>query len=215
LLALAFAVAWGVAIDIPTTPLGPVEAAEPVSWSLIAGAAGDLAAPQLALTIGNAVLLTALVARDCFGDRAAHVTPRRLAISSGLANLALAPFGALPMCHGAGGLVAHHRFGARGATAPALLGVALLALAAAPGDMATAALQAVPSAGLGALLMVAAVDLMASRRLRASRPNCWPVIGVAAAVTLLADPLWGLLAGTGAEAARRAVAARLAAGLIR
>jgi hypothetical protein len=43
-----------------------------------------------------------------------------------LANLALAPFGALPMCHGAGGLAAHRRFGARTGMAPAPLGVLLL-----------------------------------------------------------------------------------------
>jgi hypothetical protein len=208
LLALAVAVTWGAATGGSTTDFGPATPSGPVTWSVVAAAASDLAAPQLALTIGNAVLLTALVARDCFGDRAAHVTPRRLATTSGLANLVLAPLGALPMCHGAGGLVAHHRFGARGAAAPALLGIALIALAAAPDDVATAALQAVPSAGLGALLFVAALDLMVSRRLRTSRPSCWPVIAIAAAATLLADPLWGLLAGVGAEAARKAIVAR-------
>ena len=31
---------------------------------------------------------------------------RNLALSSGLANVLLCPFGALPMCHGAGGLAA-------------------------------------------------------------------------------------------------------------
>jgi hypothetical protein len=72
--------------------------------------------PQLSLTLTNAVILTALIAQDYFGERAAHVTPARLSITSGLANLLLCPMGALPMCHGAGGLAAHYRFGAR--TAP-------------------------------------------------------------------------------------------------
>src|SRR3546814_13888001 len=53
-----------------------------------------LALPQLSLTFANAVLLTALVAGDYFGARAAHVTPRRLSITSGLANLLLTPLGA-------------------------------------------------------------------------------------------------------------------------
>ena len=57
------------------------------------------------------------------------MTPRRFALSSGFGNLVLAPLGALPMCHGAGGLAAHYRFGARSGTAPLLLGLALLALA--------------------------------------------------------------------------------------
>ena len=50
-----------------------------------------LVLPQLSLTFTNAVLLTALVADDYFGERAAHVTPRRLSITSGLANLLLTP----------------------------------------------------------------------------------------------------------------------------
>src|SRR3546814_5461336 len=52
--------------------------------------------PQLSLTFTNAVLLTALLAGDYFGERAAHVTPKRLAVTSGLANLLLTPLGALP-----------------------------------------------------------------------------------------------------------------------
>lgn len=73
----------------------------------------DLALPQLALTLTNAVILTAIVAHDSYGARAARVTPKRLCLTSGIANLALSPFGALPMCHGAGGVAAHHRFGAQ------------------------------------------------------------------------------------------------------
>jgi len=161
--------------------------------------------PQLSLTFTNAILLTALLANDYFGTRAAHVTPRRLSITSGLANLLLAPLGALPMCHGAGGLAAHHRFGARSGTAPLLLGVALLAVALLPGDLGLLLLAAIPTAGLGALLLVAAGELALTRRLVDCRPSCWPVIGVTAAVTLWADPFWGLVAGSGAELVRLAV----------
>jgi MFS superfamily sulfate permease-like transporter len=161
--------------------------------------------PQLSLTFTNAILLTALLANDYFGTRAAHVTPRRLSITSGLANLLLAPLGALPMCHGAGGLAAHHRFGARSGTAPLLLGVALLAVALLPGDLGPLLLAAIPTAGLGALLLVAAGELALTRRLIDCRPSCWPVIGVTAAVTLWADPFWGLVAGSGAELVRLGV----------
>ncbi|MCZ7677170.1 MAG: hypothetical protein M5U35_16765 [Roseovarius sp.] len=41
-------------------------------------AIADLAAPQLALTLTNAVIPTSLVAHDLYGARAAHVSPRRL-----------------------------------------------------------------------------------------------------------------------------------------
>jgi predicted benzoate:H+ symporter BenE len=124
-----------------------------------------LVLPQLSLTFTNAVLLTALVAGDYFGERAAHVTPRRLSVTSGLANLVLTPLGALPMCHGAGGLAAHWRFGARSGTAPLLLGLALLALALLPGGLGLGLLAAMPAAALGALLVIAAGELALSRRL--------------------------------------------------
>src|SRR5690554_3050663 len=68
-----------------------------------------LALPQLALTLTNAILLTALLAGDYFGEQAHRASPARLSLTTGLANLCLVPFGALPMCHGAGGLAAHYR----------------------------------------------------------------------------------------------------------
>jgi MFS superfamily sulfate permease-like transporter len=164
--------------------------------------------PQLSLTLTNAVLITALVAGDYFGERAAHVTPKSLSITSGLANLLLTPLGALPMCHGAGGLAAHHRFGARSGTAPLVLGLALLAIALLPADIGLGILAAIPAAGLGALLLMAAGELALTRRLFDCQPSCWPVIALTAGVTVWADPFWGLVAGSGAEVARR-VAIRL------
>jgi MFS superfamily sulfate permease-like transporter len=161
--------------------------------------------PQLSLTFTNAVLLTALLAGDYFGERAAHVTPKRLAVTSGLANLLLTPLGALPMCHGAGGLAAHHRFGARSGTAPLLLGLALLAVALLPGDLGLVLLAAIPAAGLGALLLMAAGELALTKRLFDCRPSCWPVIAVTAGITLWADPFWGLWAGSAAELVRLTV----------
>jgi len=160
--------------------------------------------PQLSLTFTNAVLLTALVANDYFGERASHVTPKRLSITSGLANLVLTPLGALPMCHGAGGLAAHHRFGARGGLAPLALGLALLAIALLPNDLGLAMLAAIPAAALGALLMMAAGELALSKRLLDCKPSCWPVIAVTAGITLWVDPFWGLLAGSAAELMRLA-----------
>lgn len=179
------------------------------AWEEITDAIGLFVLPQLSLTFTNAILLTALIAGDYFGERAAHVTPQRLAVSSGLANLLLTPFGALPMCHGAGGLAAHYRFGARSGTAPLLLGLSLLLLALLPGNQAAVILAAIPLAGLGALLLVAAGELALTKRLFDSRPSCWPVIAITAGVTLWFDPFWGLLAGSLAELVRQAVVRRL------
>jgi MFS superfamily sulfate permease-like transporter len=208
LLALVAAIVLAQVLGVAGTGL---EVVAPVALSLawpspteLQDAVSLLVLPQLSLTFTNAVLLTALVAGDYFGERAAHVTPKRLSISSGLANLLLTPLGALPMCHGAGGLAAHYRFGARSGTVPLLLGLALLAIALLPGGLGLELLAAIPAAALGALLIMAAGELALSRRLFDSRPSCWPVIAATAAVTLWADPFWGLVAGSVAELARLA-----------
>lgn len=94
------------------------------------------------------------------------------------------------MCHGVGGLAAHYRFGARSGTAPAALGLCLLALAMLPSDQALAMFSAMPAAALGALLLMAAGELSLSRRLFDCKPSCWPVIALTAALTVLErDPL--------------------------
>lgn len=165
-------------------------------------ALGSAVLPQLPLTLTNAVIVTAALAHDFYGERAIRATSRNLALSSGLANLALAPFGALPMCHGAGGLAAHHRFGARTGMAPVILGVLLLGLGLILADQAANLLAVVPLAAVGALLLFSAADLAFSKRLFDARPSCWPVIGITAAVTAWVDPFWGLLGGGLAEIGR-------------
>jgi MFS superfamily sulfate permease-like transporter len=72
----------------------------------------------------------------------------------GAMNLLAVPLGALPMCHGSGGLAGKHAFGARTATANVFAGClyALLALLA-------GLLVAFPMALLGVLLVVVALSL--------------------------------------------------------
>ncbi|MCK0767003.1 putative sulfate/molybdate transporter [Chromohalobacter beijerinckii] len=199
---LALLTAWGLghfqAASPPLIDTGTAWFPALASWpdmQSIERAMSMLVLPQLSLTVTNAIVLTTLVAGDYFGERATHVTPARLSISTGLANLALTPFGALPMCHGAGGLAAHYRFGARTGTAPLLLGGALLAVACVPPQWGLGVLAGIPSAGLGALLLVAAWQLAVTKRLFDSKPSCWPVIAATAVVTVVLDPFWGLVAG--------------------
>jgi len=171
------------------------------AWQALWGAV----VPQMPLTLTNAVIVTAALARDLFPD-ARRVSERSLCLSTGLANLALAPLGAMPMCHGAGGLQAQHRFGARTGAAPILLGVVLLVLALGFAGWVGALFAFVPAAAVGALLLVAGTDLALSKRLFDARPNCWPAIGVAAAGTLLVNPAAGLVAGWTIEIIRASVA---------
>ena len=207
LIGLVGAVAIGAVLGAPGLTL-PVMDSVALSLPGLPGvddwqqAISTLVLPQLALTLTNAIVLTALVVEDYFGEQSHRVTPARLSVSTGLANLFLVPLGALPMCHGAGGVAAHHRFGARTGLAPVLLGTGLLLVAIMPGGLSMIA--AIPMAGLGALLFVAAAELALSRRLWTAKPSCWPVIGITALVTFWVDPFFGLLAGVASETVRAA-----------
>jgi len=87
------------------------------------------------------LLLSALRARFIPGglpDASGAVAPRAIACGPSHIRLMFAAFdhthqlrrfGAMPMCHGAGGLQAQYRFGARTGLAPIILGVVVLVLA--------------------------------------------------------------------------------------
>jgi hypothetical protein len=73
------------------------------NWEEVSRSFSVAVLPQMTLTLTNAVIVTASLARELF-PASRLASERNLAISSGLANLLLSPFGAMPMCHGAGGL---------------------------------------------------------------------------------------------------------------
>ena len=64
--------------------------------------------------------------------------------------------GAMPCCHGAGGMAAHYRFGARRGSAVAFLGACKLALGVVFGDSLLTTLRRFPEPVLGVLLLAAA-----------------------------------------------------------
>jgi hypothetical protein len=70
-----------------------------------------LALPQLPLSLANSVLATERTASDLFPE--SKVTLRKLGWTYGLMNAAAPLLGTLPVCHGSGGMVGHHAFGAR------------------------------------------------------------------------------------------------------
>lgn len=164
--------------------------------------ARDVLLPQLALTLTNATLVTAAIAAELFPADRARITPDRLAWSTGLLNLLLAPFGAFPMCHGAGGLVVQHRFGARSGLAPALFGAVCLALGLLLGPQALLLLGLIPLAAVGALLIPAGVDLAVSRRLRTASSDRLAVIVVTGIACVVLNVAFGLLVGLVAEGLR-------------
>jgi SulP family sulfate permease len=68
------------------------------------------------------------LAHEYFGPAARRVTPSRVCLSAGAGNIVSALLGGMPMCHGAGGLTAHVRLGARTAGMNLLLGGVFVAL---------------------------------------------------------------------------------------
>jgi SulP family sulfate permease len=138
--------------------LGPSSLAPPdLDGDALLTALTVLVIPQLPLSFANSCLATADAARAYFGARAAAVRPGRLAASFGSANVLAGAIGGMPVCHGAGGLTAHHAFGARGAGAPLAIGSALLVLGLAAGSGLAAVLGAFPLPILAALLAAAGV----------------------------------------------------------
>jgi SulP family sulfate permease len=117
--------------------------------------------PQVPLTIGNACVGTSDMCSSVFPNSPllSRTTAGRFALTMGLANLPAGLFGAVPMCHGTGGLAAHYRFGARTGGAPVMIGVFFVVLALALGELGLAILGLVPNSVLGVLLIFAGLEL--------------------------------------------------------
>jgi hypothetical protein len=110
--------------------------------------------PQLPLTLGNAVVAANDACHEYWPDRAGRVSSKSLATSIGLGNLGIGFLGGFPMCHGAGGIAAHHRFGGRTGRTTIILGSALILAALVPSVASLLLLIPVPVLA-GLLLMVA------------------------------------------------------------
>lgn len=170
--------------------------------SNFAVAATDVLVPQLALTLTNATLITAAIAAERFPDDRQRITPQNLAASTGGLNLLLAPLGAFPMCHGAGGLVVQYRFGARTGLAPALFGAGCLLLGLLFGPAAADLLALVPLAVVGAMLAIAGVDLAMSSRLFDLSMDRLLVVALIGLTSIFANVAVGVVVGLILEAVR-------------
>ena len=118
-----------------------------------------LVLPQIPMTLGNAVVANADLSQEYFGPGSRRVTYKGLCISMGLANLFSFLVGGMPLCHGAGGLAAHYRFGARTAGSNLMIGTLFMGLALFLGTHAIALVHLIPFAVLGVLLVFAGSQL--------------------------------------------------------
>ena len=118
-----------------------------------------LVLPQIPMTLGNAVVAYADLSKEYFEERSSKVTYRAACIAMALANFLSAIFGGMPLCHGAGGLAAHYRFGARTAGSNIMIGGLFIALAVFLGSHSLAFINLLPLAVLGILLLFAGSEL--------------------------------------------------------
>jgi MFS superfamily sulfate permease-like transporter len=128
-----------------------------LSWHDFLIGAVFLALPQVPLTLGNAVIAISEENNRLFPDR--PVTQKGVATSTGLMNLAGAAVGAVPMCHGAGGMAGHVAFGARTGGALIILGAILLSLALFFSGSVEALFKLFPAAVLGVILFLTGAQL--------------------------------------------------------
>jgi len=118
-----------------------------------------LVLPQIPMTLGNAVVANADLTKQYFPESSRRVTYRSLCISMALAAVLSFFLGGVPMCHGAGGLASHYRFGARTAGSNLIIGTILLLLSVFLGPHALALIRLLPMAALGILLVFAGLEL--------------------------------------------------------
>ncbi|MHB0928386.1 MAG: molybdate transporter family protein [Candidatus Nanopelagicales bacterium] len=153
-----------------------------------------LVIPQLPLTFANSCLAPADAARSYFGDEAARVTPGRLAMTLGTANLLAGSISGMPVCHGAGGLSAHYAFGARSWRAPTIIGGSLLIIGLLFGRWAATLLPLFPVSVLAALLVIAAIThAMLLRDMHTWRD--WMVVAAVTGLGVFSNLAYGVVAG--------------------
>jgi len=154
--------------------------------ALLAPTAWHLVLPQIPLTLTNAILATSLLTADLFRK---EVEPDRLSRTIGVMNLVSVPFGGFPMCHGAGGMAAMYRFGARTGGASVIAGGILLIFAfffATP-EM----LEIIPVGIFGGLLIFVAIALGR----HSAKTDSYPVTVLIAVLTLVMGITVAFIAG--------------------
>jgi MFS superfamily sulfate permease-like transporter len=116
------------------------------------------------------------------------VSERNLALTTGIGNLLAAPFGGYLMCHGAGGMSGHFRFGARTGLAPVLIGALFLGLGLFLGRSGYELLRTIPQAVLGGLLLFSGLELALSAKPARFEPAELFLVLLMAALAVATNP---------------------------
>jgi MFS superfamily sulfate permease-like transporter len=154
----------GLTLPQPTAP----------TWSDFTTGAVKAGIPQLPLTTLNSVIAVCALSASLFPDR--PLSPRKISISVGLMNLVGVWFGAMPMCHGAGGLAGQYRFGARTNGSILFLGAVKVLLALLFGSSLLALAKTFPMSILGVMVGISGIELAASGVRDSMNKTAWMVV---------------------------------------
>jgi len=130
-----------------------------IAWEDLVTGVMVLGLPQVALTLGNAIVATVEENNSLFPDR--PITVRAVAIDHGVMNLVGTSLGGVPMCHGAGGMAGHVRFGARTGGALVILGAIVLFTGLFFSDSVELLFRLFPRCLLGVILLFGGLELAA------------------------------------------------------
>ncbi|GAB4297836.1 MAG: putative sulfate/molybdate transporter [Myxococcota bacterium] len=150
------------------------------------------ALPQLPLTTLNSVVALCALSACYFPGR--EISPKKIALALTGINLALVPFGSIPLCYGASGLAAQYRFGARTGGSPLILGALKIAAALLFGAALAPLVKAYPLAILAPMLILSGFQLASSAK-NEREIGALIVIAVTAGLTIFVNTGVGFLAG--------------------
>lgn len=152
-----------------------------ITWEDLKIGFVSAAIPQIPLSVLNSVIAVCKLSGDLFPEREASAM--HVSVSVGLMNFVGCWFGAMPCCHGAGGLAGQYRFGGRSGASVVFLGIAKLVLALVFGNSLGRILGQFPIGILGVLLLFAGIELaMAAKDMNTKQESF--VMLVCAAVSL-------------------------------
>lgn len=149
--------------------------------------------PQLPLSILNSVIAVCKLSSDLFPSKGFSVTS--LSVTVGLMNLLGGWFGAMPCCHGAGGLAGQYKFGGRSGGCVALLGATKLVLGFVLGSSLAHFFNQFPVGILGVLLLFAGIELAMASRDMNSKEDCFVMLLCTAVSLVGSSAALGFLCG--------------------
>ncbi|OQO13987.1 hypothetical protein B0A48_00862 [Cryoendolithus antarcticus] len=119
----------------------------------------DAALPQLPLTTLNSILAVTSLSATLFPTFPPTPSTTSIGLSVATWNLFGCWFGAMPICHGSGGLAGQYHFGARSGASVIVLGTFKLLLGLFAGNAIVPLLQRFPKSLLGVMVIAAGVEL--------------------------------------------------------